>query len=141
MRPAGKARRPRILGIFEGGATQPGGMQRQPTAKLFRGQHTSVAVRKSRRQSGSHVHFCGQATRDGKMAAEVPAEPAPLRQAKKSSGTPTGWPALNRLPGSHVDSLLGMGYAPVAAVRAPVQPHNSCSFNQLMQRSRNGAAW
>jgi hypothetical protein len=44
MRPAGKARRPRILGIFEGGATQPGGMQRQPNAKLFRGQHTRVEI-------------------------------------------------------------------------------------------------
>src|ERR1700674_462772 len=32
MRPAGKARRPRISGIFEGGATQPGGMQRRPNA-------------------------------------------------------------------------------------------------------------
>src|SRR5713226_2547078 len=32
MRPAGKARRPRISGIFEGGATQPDGMQRRPNA-------------------------------------------------------------------------------------------------------------
>ncbi len=32
MRPAGKARRPRISGIFEGGATPPGGMQRRPNA-------------------------------------------------------------------------------------------------------------
>ena len=35
MRPAGKARRPRILGIFEGGATPPDGMQRRPNAKRF----------------------------------------------------------------------------------------------------------
>jgi hypothetical protein len=40
MRPAGKARRPSILGIFEEGATPPAGMQRQPNAQLFRGQHT-----------------------------------------------------------------------------------------------------
>src|SRR5712691_4648422 len=32
MRPAGKARRPRISGIFERGATPPGGMQRRPNA-------------------------------------------------------------------------------------------------------------
>ena len=30
--PAGKARRLRVSGIFEGGATQPDGMQRRPTA-------------------------------------------------------------------------------------------------------------
>src|SRR3990172_5744481 len=35
MRPAGKARRPRISGIFEGGATPPDGMQRRPNAKRF----------------------------------------------------------------------------------------------------------
>src|SRR5204862_5313557 len=29
-RPDGKARRPRISGIFEGGATQPAGMHRRP---------------------------------------------------------------------------------------------------------------
>ncbi len=40
MRPAGKARRPRILAIFEGGATQPAGMQRWPNAQLFRGHTT-----------------------------------------------------------------------------------------------------
>src|SRR5216683_3479219 len=32
MRPPGKARRPRISGIFEGGVTQPGGMQCRPNA-------------------------------------------------------------------------------------------------------------
>src|SRR5712692_1518457 len=32
MRPAGKARRPRIPGVFEGGATPPGGMQRRSNA-------------------------------------------------------------------------------------------------------------
>jgi hypothetical protein len=32
MRPPGKARRPRISGIFEGGGTQPGGMQCRPNA-------------------------------------------------------------------------------------------------------------
>src|ERR1700731_4845117 len=32
MRPAGKARGPRIPGGFEGGATQPGGMQRRSNA-------------------------------------------------------------------------------------------------------------
>ena len=32
MRPAGKARRPRISGIFEGEATPPGGMQRRSNA-------------------------------------------------------------------------------------------------------------
>jgi hypothetical protein len=32
MRPDGKARRVRISGIFERGATQPGGMQRRPNA-------------------------------------------------------------------------------------------------------------
>src|SRR6058998_2473619 len=31
-RPDGKARRPRISGIFEGGATQPAGMHRRPNA-------------------------------------------------------------------------------------------------------------
>src|SRR6266849_1795042 len=31
-RPTGRARRPRVSGIFEGGATQPGGMQRRPNA-------------------------------------------------------------------------------------------------------------
>ena len=35
MRPAGKARRPRIPGVFEGGATQPGGMQRRTNAAVF----------------------------------------------------------------------------------------------------------
>ena len=43
MRPAGKARRPRILSIFEGGATQRAGMQRRPNAQLFVGHHTSEA--------------------------------------------------------------------------------------------------
>src|SRR5437773_1080010 len=32
MRPAGKARRARIPGVFERGATQPDGMQRRPNA-------------------------------------------------------------------------------------------------------------
>src|SRR5688572_9455018 len=32
MRPAGKARRPSISGICDGGATPPGGMQRRPNA-------------------------------------------------------------------------------------------------------------
>src|SRR2546427_13101718 len=32
MRPAGKARRPRVSGILEGGATQPDGMQRRSNA-------------------------------------------------------------------------------------------------------------
>src|SRR5881409_3754237 len=32
MRPAGKARRARIPGVFERGATQPAGMQRRPNA-------------------------------------------------------------------------------------------------------------
>src|SRR5271169_729180 len=32
MRPDGKARRVRIPGVFERGATQPGGMQRRPNA-------------------------------------------------------------------------------------------------------------
>jgi hypothetical protein len=32
MRPPGKARRPRISGIFKGGTTQPGGMQCRPNA-------------------------------------------------------------------------------------------------------------
>src|SRR6266851_2540020 len=32
IRPAGKARRPRISGIFEGGATQPDGMERRSNA-------------------------------------------------------------------------------------------------------------
>src|SRR5271169_1888899 len=32
MRPAGKARRVRIPGVFERGATQPDGMQRRPNA-------------------------------------------------------------------------------------------------------------
>ncbi len=44
MRPAGKARRPRILAIFEEGATQPAGMQRRPNAQLFRGHTTSMSV-------------------------------------------------------------------------------------------------
>jgi hypothetical protein len=35
MRPAGKARRPRIPGVFERGATQPGGMQRRTNAAVF----------------------------------------------------------------------------------------------------------
>src|SRR3970282_790118 len=42
MRPAGKARRPRILGIFEGGATPPDGMQRRPNAKRFLRHCTSL---------------------------------------------------------------------------------------------------
>ena len=41
MRPHGKARRPRILGVFEGGATQPGGMQRRPNATGFMRRDTS----------------------------------------------------------------------------------------------------
>ncbi|MPZ16863.1 MAG: GatB/YqeY domain-containing protein [Luteitalea sp.] len=41
MRPASKARRPRILGIFEGGATPLAGMQRRPNAKLCRRHHTN----------------------------------------------------------------------------------------------------
>ncbi len=44
MRLAGKARRPRILGIFEGGATQPAGMQRRPNAKVFRRRHTRTGA-------------------------------------------------------------------------------------------------
>jgi hypothetical protein len=32
MRPPGKARRPSIPGVCEGGATQPRGMQRPPNA-------------------------------------------------------------------------------------------------------------
>jgi hypothetical protein len=44
MRPAGKARRPRILPISERGATQAAGMQRRPNAKLFRRHHTSEAA-------------------------------------------------------------------------------------------------
>ena len=53
MRPADKARRPRILGIFEGGATQPGGMQRQPNAKLFRG-HDTRPTRQTRGACAPH---------------------------------------------------------------------------------------
>src|SRR5438874_1384082 len=34
-RPHGKARRPRIAGLFEGGATQPGGMHRRPNATVI----------------------------------------------------------------------------------------------------------
>jgi len=30
--PRGQGRRPRIPGVFEGGATQPAGMHRRPTA-------------------------------------------------------------------------------------------------------------
>src|SRR6266545_4846706 len=41
MRPAGKARRrSRITEIRRGGATQPAGMQRQPTGKLLLGRDT-----------------------------------------------------------------------------------------------------
>jgi hypothetical protein len=36
MRPCCKARRPRIPGVFEGGATQQRGMQRRPNAERFR---------------------------------------------------------------------------------------------------------
>ncbi len=42
MRPQGKARQPRILGVFEGGATQPCGMQRRPNATGFMGRDTRV---------------------------------------------------------------------------------------------------
>ncbi|MBI2828764.1 MAG: nitrate/nitrite transporter NrtS [Acidobacteria bacterium] len=34
-RPAGKARRLKIPGVFEGGATQPAGMHRQPNATVI----------------------------------------------------------------------------------------------------------
>jgi hypothetical protein len=51
MRPAGKARRPRIPGVFEGEATPPGGMQRRsnadgvaPRAASSRRAITSVAL-------------------------------------------------------------------------------------------------
>jgi hypothetical protein len=40
MRPAGKARRLRILPIFEEGATPPGGMQREPNATRLRRRDT-----------------------------------------------------------------------------------------------------
>ena len=40
MRPARKARQPRILAIFEGGATSRAGTQRRPTAKLFKRHYT-----------------------------------------------------------------------------------------------------
>ena len=42
MRPAGKARRPRILGVFEGDATPPDGMQRGPNVTRLRGRGTSA---------------------------------------------------------------------------------------------------
>ena len=48
MRPAGKARRPRILGVFEGGATPLDGMQRGPNVTRLR--YTVVTVRKSGRR-------------------------------------------------------------------------------------------
>src|SRR5206468_6781523 len=43
-RPAGKARRPRIPGVFEGGATQPAGMRRPANAagRLPRAARTTV---------------------------------------------------------------------------------------------------
>ena len=47
MRPAGKARRPRILGVFEGGATPLDGMQRGPNVTRLR--YTGL-VRKSGRR-------------------------------------------------------------------------------------------
>src|SRR5437773_12546342 len=44
MGPAGKARRrSRITWIRRGGATQPAGMQRQPTGKLLLGRDTRMA--------------------------------------------------------------------------------------------------
>src|SRR5687767_16030166 len=42
MRPHGKARRPRILGVFKGGATRPGGMQRRPNATGFMRRDTRL---------------------------------------------------------------------------------------------------
>jgi hypothetical protein len=51
MRPAGKARRLRILSIFEGGATQPDGMQREPNATRLRGRDTSIQLEPTRQWS------------------------------------------------------------------------------------------
>src|SRR5262245_56885911 len=51
MRPHGKARRPRILGIFERGATSPGGMQRGPNATRLTGRDTSWSSRHRKPQT------------------------------------------------------------------------------------------
>ena len=48
MRPSGKARRVRISGIFDRGATQPGGMQRRPNAAGLPPRAASLARRIAR---------------------------------------------------------------------------------------------
>ena len=48
MRPDGKARRARIPGVFERGATQPAGMQRRPNANGFLIRDTKAECRGER---------------------------------------------------------------------------------------------
>src|SRR5687768_4581146 len=45
MRPRCKARRPRIPGVFEGGATPQRGMQRRPNAEGFLNRTTRRVIR------------------------------------------------------------------------------------------------
>ena len=74
MRPAGQARRPRILGICEGGATPPGGMQRRPNAQLFPGHCTRPRAYTSPAAQGAAA---GQLTQDGGRVPEHHASQGP----------------------------------------------------------------
>jgi hypothetical protein len=71
MRPVGKARRPRILGICKGGATPPNGMQRRPNAEPTRDRTTGTSeqtLRRSGAGAGKHRRDRGDATPNGGLA-------------------------------------------------------------------------
>jgi hypothetical protein len=57
MRPVGKARRPRIVGLCKGGATPPNGMQRRPNAEPTRDRTTGTSEQTPRRSgAGAGKH-------------------------------------------------------------------------------------
>src|SRR6266849_2248539 len=97
----GKARRPRISGIFEGGATQPDGMQRRSnadgvalrsaymdaTSRLRNARDTVAMVTLSvRALTGDRPRKCGGSRRDVGRARqqERQSEGAPEKQGKIS---------------------------------------------------------
>jgi hypothetical protein len=123
MRPDGKARRPRIPGVFEGGATQPGpgsptrrprwgggGMQRRPNATGFVRRDTNVACSRPPRRREAHEDARRRLNRARRCGRARSADTGAHRNRRRDRLVMGGAPMVSFLVSTDRPEVRGLTY-------------------------------